>query len=95
MPAAHSEKGGLFWLCPARNSRATGKRLIAKGRLPVPGNYDLNAVQELGTIQKSPGKISAINDRFEEVRAVQMHTRQIRPAQIRPSEIGTAKIGPR
>jgi hypothetical protein len=60
--------------------------------LPVPGGNELSAVQELGCIQESPGKISAIKDRFEEVRAVQMHTRQIRPAQIRPSEIGTAPI---
>jgi len=77
------------------NSRATGKLVIAKGRLPVPGNYELSAVQELGSIQKSPGKIGAIEHRLKEVCAVQMRTRQIRPAQVRAPEIGTPKIGPR
>jgi len=47
----------------------------------------------LGSIQESPGKIGAIKDRFEELRAVEMRTRQIRPAQVRPPEIGTPKIG--
>jgi len=63
--------------------------------LPVPGDYELTAVQELSFIQKSPGKISAIEYRFEEVSALQMRTRQIRRAQVRPPEIGTPKIGPR
>jgi hypothetical protein len=62
--------------------------------LPVPGDYELSAVQELGCIQKSPGKIGAIKHRFEEVHAVQMRTREIRPAQVRPPEIGIPKIGP-
>jgi hypothetical protein len=34
--------------------------------LPIPGDDELSAVQELGTIQKSPGKIGAIKHRFEE-----------------------------
>jgi hypothetical protein len=38
--------------------------------LPVPGDYELSAVQELGSIQKSPGKIGAIEHRLEEVCAV-------------------------
>jgi hypothetical protein len=38
--------------------------------LPVPGDDELSAVQELGTIQKSPGKIGAIKHRFEEVRTL-------------------------
>jgi len=42
--------------------------------LPVPGYYQLTAVQELGSIQKSPGKIGAIEHRLEEVRAVQLGT---------------------
>src|SRR5205807_10151487 len=49
---------------------------------------ELSAVQELGSVQKSPGKNSAIKHRLEEVRAVQMRTRQIRPAQGRAPEIG-------
>jgi hypothetical protein len=61
--------------------------------LPVLGDYELSAVQELGAIQKSPGKIGAIEYRFEDVGAVQMRSRQIRPAQIRASEVGTPKIG--
>jgi hypothetical protein len=62
--------------------------------LPVPGDNELSAVQELGSIQKSPGKISVIEHRLEEVRAVQMSTRQVRPAQVRAPEIGTSKVGP-
>jgi hypothetical protein len=63
--------------------------------LPVPGDNELSAVQELDSIQKGPGKISAIEYRFEDVGAVEMRTRQIRRAQVRPPEIGTSKIGPR
>jgi hypothetical protein len=55
--------------------------------LPVSGNYELSAVQELSSIQKSPGKIGAIEHRFEKVRGVQMRTRQIRPTQVRAPEI--------
>jgi hypothetical protein len=80
---------------PGWNSRATGKCVIAKGRLPVPGNYELSAVQELGSIQKSPGKIGAIEHRLEEVGGLQMRNRQVRSAQVRTPEISTPKIGPR
>jgi hypothetical protein len=61
--------------------------------LPIPGDNELSAVQELDSIQKGPGKISAIEYRFEDVGAVETRTRQIRPAQIRAPEIGTPKIG--
>jgi hypothetical protein len=47
----------------------------------------------LDSIQKGPGKISAIEYRFKDVGAVETRTRQIRPAQIRAPEIGTPKIG--
>jgi hypothetical protein len=40
--------------------------------LPVPGDNELSAVQELDSIQKRPGKISAIEYRFEDVGAVQI-----------------------
>jgi hypothetical protein len=33
--------------------------------LPVPAGNELSAVQELGSIQKSPSKIGAIEHRFE------------------------------
>jgi hypothetical protein len=42
--------------------------------LPVSGDHELRAIQELGSIQKSPGKIGVIEHRLEEVRAVQMGT---------------------
>ena len=87
--------GNLFRRHSVRNGGAATERLIPKGRLPVPGNYELSAVQELGSIQKSPGKIGAIEHRFEEVRALQMGTQQIRPAQVGAPEIGTLKIGAR
>jgi hypothetical protein len=38
--------------------------------LPVLGDYELSAVQELGAIQKSPGKIGVIEHRLEKVRTV-------------------------
>ena len=41
-----------------------------------------------------PGKISAIEYRFEEVSALKMRTRQIRPAQVRSPKISAPKIGP-
>ena len=87
--------GNLIRGHSVRNGGATGKRVIAKGRLPVPGNYELSAVQELGSLQKSPGKIGAIEHRLEEVGGLQMRNRQVRSAQVRTPEIGTPKIGPR
>jgi hypothetical protein len=42
--------------------------------LPVPAGNELTAVQELGSIQKSPGKIGAIEHRLEEIGTVQMRT---------------------
>jgi hypothetical protein len=38
--------------------------------LPIPGDNELSAVQELGSIQKSPGKIGVIEHRLEKVRTV-------------------------
>ena len=72
--SSFQRSGGLFCWFPVWNNRAAGKRVITKSRLPVPGDYELSAVQELGSIQKSSGKISAIKHRLEEVRAVQMRT---------------------
>src|SRR5438270_8537595 len=86
--------GNLFRRHSVRNRGATDKRLITEGRLPVPGDHKLSAVEELGSIQKSPGEIGPIEHRLEEVRAVQMSTRQVRPAQVRAPEIGTSKVGP-
>src|SRR5260370_28438627 len=56
--------GNLFRRHSVRNRGATGKRVM-----PVLGDYELSAVQELGSIQKSPGKSRAIEYRFEEPRA--------------------------
>jgi hypothetical protein len=42
--------------------------------LPVPGGDKLATIQELSSIQKSPGKIGAIEYSFEEVRALEMGT---------------------
>ena len=76
-----------------RNGGATGEGVIAESRLPVPGHGELCAVQELGLIQKSSGEIGAIKYCLEEVRSLQMGTRQVRLAQICSSEIGTSEIG--
>ena len=64
----------LFWGPLVWDSRATAKRLITEGRLPVPANHELGTIQKLGSSQKGPGKIGAIEYSFEEVRALQMGT---------------------
>ena len=46
--------------------------------MPVPGGYELSAVQELGLIQKSSDEIGTIKYRLEQVRPLQMRTRQVR-----------------
>jgi hypothetical protein len=74
----------LFWEGPFRNSRATPKLLITESRLPVPGDEELGAVQELGSIQESSGEVGAIELRLEQVCAIQTGTRQIRIAEVRP-----------
>ena len=57
---------------PIGDSRAAAERLIAEGRLPVPSNYQLRTIQKLRSIQIRPGKIGAIEYRFEEIRTLQM-----------------------
>jgi hypothetical protein len=77
-----------------RNSGAAGKRVIAKGRLPVPSNNKLRTIQKLRSVEESIGEVSAIEHRFEKVRVLQVGTREVRPVQVRPSEIGAPKINP-
>ena len=60
-------RGDSVW-----NSRATGKRVIAEGCLPVSGDHELGTIEKLGSIHESPGKIGAIEYSFEEVRAFEM-----------------------
>ena len=86
--------GAIFWGFPIRNRGATGKRLVTKGRLPVPSDDELGAIQKLGSSQEGPGKISVIKYRFEEVRTLKTGTRQIRTAESSSPEVGTAKIRP-
>ena len=57
---------------PYRDRRTAAKPLIAEGRLPVPSNYQLRTIQKLRSIQVSPGKIGAIEYRFEEIRTLQV-----------------------
>jgi hypothetical protein len=68
---------------------ATGKRLIAEGRLPVPSTDELGTTQKLSSIEVSPGNIGAIEYRFEEVRTLQT---QIRITECRSPKVGTAEI---
>ena len=77
-----------------RNSRAAGKRLIAHGRLPVPGRSELRTIEELRSTQASPGKVGAVDHSLEKVRSLQMGPGQVRPAQVRSPEIGIPKIHP-
>jgi hypothetical protein len=66
--------GNLFRRHSVRNRGAAGKRVIAEGRLPVPGDDELGAIEELGSSQEGFGKIGAIEHRFEEVRALEVGT---------------------
>ena len=65
----------MSWLLSIWNGGAAGERLIAKSGLPVSGDDDLGAIQELGAEQESPGKIGAVEHRFEEVCPLQAGTR--------------------
>jgi hypothetical protein len=85
----------LFWGPLVWDSRATAKRLITEGRLPVPGDHKLGAIQKLGSGQEGPRKIGPIEHRLEKVCALQAGTREVRPVQVRPSKIGATKIGSR
>jgi hypothetical protein len=60
------------------NRGAAAERLIAEGRLPVPGSDELGTIKKLSSGQEGPGKIGAIEHRFEEVRAIQVGTGQVR-----------------
>jgi hypothetical protein len=46
--------------------------------LPVPGDYELGTIKKLSSSQECPGKIGAIEHRFEEVRAIQLGIGQVR-----------------
>jgi hypothetical protein len=63
-----------------------------EGRLPVPGSDELGTIKKLSSGQEGPGKIGAVEHRFEQVHAFQVSGRQVRPVQVRPAEIGAAKI---
>jgi len=84
--------GSLIQGHSVRHRRPAGKLVIAECRLPVPGNSQLGAIQELGSLQEGPGEVGAIEHCFEEVRLLQIGTREVRLDQIRSSEIGTLKI---
>jgi len=65
----------MSWLLSIWNGGAAGERLIAKSRLPVSGDDELGTIQKLGAEQESPGKIGAVEHRFEEVCPLQAGTR--------------------
>src|SRR5215813_4888240 len=60
-----------FRLCrwpPVRNGGATSEVVVTESRLPVLGNDKLRTIQELRSIQESPGEVGAIEHRLEKVR---------------------------
>ena len=65
----------LLGLSAVRNGRAAGKRVVAECRLPVPGNSQLGAIQELGSLQEGSGEVGAIEHCFEKVRPFQIGIR--------------------
>src|SRR5207302_8085078 len=46
-------------------------------------------------IEERPGKIGAVEHRFEEIRTLEMRTRQVRIATLCPPQIGAPKVSPR
>jgi len=83
----------LLHLClSVGNGGATGKRFVAEGRLPVPGDDQLRAIQELGSSKKGSGEVCAIKHCFEKVRPLKIGVAEVRLAQGGSSEIGTPKI---
>jgi hypothetical protein len=64
--------GNLFQWHSAGDWGATGKRLIAEGRLPAPGDDELRTIEKLSSIEVCPGKIGAVQYRFEEIRTLQV-----------------------
>lgn len=49
------------------NGGATGKCVVAKSRLPVPGDDQLGGIQELGPIQERSGEVRAIEHRLKQI----------------------------
>jgi hypothetical protein len=86
--------GNLFHVHSVRNRGATPELCIAKCRLPVPGDYKLGAVQELGSVQDCTSEVGTVEHCFEKIRAVQTGTRQIGIGEVRSPEIGAAKVRP-
>jgi hypothetical protein len=89
------------WTYPARwGSRAgdrgaAAKRVIAKRRLPVPSDDELGTIQELGAVKECSSEIGTVQQSFEEVRPLQVGSRQIRIAAFRSPKIGAPKVRPR
>src|SRR5712691_3165005 len=80
---------------PYRNGCAAVQRVVTEGRLPVPGDEQLGTIQELGAEQESPGKIGAVEHRFEEVCPLQAGPRQIRICALCSPKVGASKVRPR
>src|ERR1700675_3279782 len=76
----------------ARNGCAAVQRVVTEGRLPVPGDEQLGTIQELGAEQESPGKIGAVEHRFEEVCPLQAGPRQIRICALCSPKVGASKV---
>jgi hypothetical protein len=65
----------LLILCPSvRNGGAAGKRFVAVGRLPVSGDDQLCAIQELGSIKQGSGEVGSVEHCFEKICSFQVGT---------------------
>src|SRR5438477_6045050 len=85
----------LFRRSPVWDSGAAAERVIAEGQRPVWRRDELGTSKEGGTVEERPGKIGAVEHRFEEIRTLKMRTRQVRTAAPRPPQIGAPKVHPR
>jgi len=63
--------------------------------LPIPGDDQLGAIQELRAIKEGPGEIGAVEHRLEQVRPVQAGTREIRTGKIGPPKVGALHVSAR
>jgi len=75
-----------------RNGSATGKLFVPEGRLPVPGDDQLRAIQELGSIKKGSGEVRLAQGGSSEICTPKIRLRKIVPAQIEPAQTGLRQV---
>ena len=63
---------GLSRRSPVRDSGAAAERVIAESQRPISRRNELGTVEKGGAVEERPGKIGAVEHRFEEIRTLEM-----------------------